>query len=104
MSDDLVRVRYQRNFTDGLAGTAFVDGVSLPISRIRAARIVAGLGNGARILESGEEAWPSAAPVAPALAALPTEPAPDDAPAVSPAHVARPAPSASLPQHHPRRR
>lgn len=99
MSDDLVRVRYQRGFTDGLAGTAFVDGVSLPISRLRAARIVAGLGNGACVIEPGVEPWPSD------LAALPPEPAPNDAPVVSPAHVARPAPSPSPAplSHRPRR-
>lgn len=102
MGGDLVRVRYSRGFTDGLSGAAFVDGVSNPIHRQLAARIVAGLGNGACILEPGEEPWPAAPPPAaplPAagadLAAPPPEPAPDDAPGVSAAHPAPPAPSAS---------
>ena len=101
-TDDLVRVRYCRGFTDGLSGASFVDGVSNPIPRLRAARIVAGLGNGARILDPSEEPWPEASPspVEPPpapdadLAALPSEPAPDDAPGVSAAHPAPPAPSA----------
>ena len=108
-TDDLVRVRYCRGFTDGLSGASFVDGVSNPIPRLRAARIVANLGNGARVLEAGEEPWPVAAlslveplpsPDA-ALAALPTEPAPDDASGVSAAHPAPPAPSASPPPRIP---
>lgn len=112
MSGDLVRVRYGGpGFTDGLRGASFVGGLCQPIARELAARIVAGLGNGARVVECDAagnpldvHVPPSAPAPAPApaadLAALPPEPAPDDAPEVSPAHAAPPA-SSPLPRHVP---
>ena len=97
---DLVRVVLSRGFNDSLGGATIVDGVSDLIPRVRAMRIAVSLGG--RVLEAGEEPWPAAPPPAAPpsaagadLAALPSEPAPDDAPGVSAAHPAPPAPSAS---------
>lgn len=89
---DPVRVVLSRGFNDSLGGATITDGVSNLIPRVRAMRIAVSLGG--RVLEAGEEPWPVAAPPSPDLAALPTEPAPDDAPGVSAAHPAPPAPSA----------
>ena len=95
---DLVRVVYVRGFTDGLAGASFVDGVSDPIPRLRAARIATCLG--ARVVELDEAPWPdSLAEVAPPSDAAPAA-SPPDAPEVPPAPTAPPAPSPP-PRHVP---
>lgn len=100
----LRRVHYRGGaYTDHLAGVSFID--SVPQSGMSAAVLARLVGIGIPLDDLGPwEDTPPAIVVAPDLAALPVEPAPDDAPAVSPAHVARPAPSASPPHHHRPRR
>ncbi len=100
---DLVRVRYGApSYNDGMPGVVFVGGLSTPVARHQGMRLAASLGGGAEVVELDAEgntldASPVEPPPAPDadLAALPTEPAPDDAPGVSAAHPAPPAPSAS---------
>ena len=104
----LRRVRHREAFSDFLAGVAFRDGAAvsgMPASVL--ARLVGlglpldDLGPWEDSLEAnvGAPSAPAPAP-APYLAALPPEPAPDDAPEVSPAHAAPPA-SSPLPRHVP---
>ena len=90
----LRRVRHREAFNDYLAGVAFVGGAAqagMPESVL--ARLV---GLGLPLDDLGPWETP-AAEASPDLAALPAEPAPDDAPGVSAAHPAPPAPSASPP-------
>ena len=98
---DLVRVAYVRGFNDGLGGALFTDGLSNEIPRQRAVRIAVSLG--ARIVEAGEEPWPSPAPAAvdPAPVEEPPAPSPDaPAPRVTP----RPIPYHGMPAGTPKPR
>ncbi len=93
----LRRVRYRGHFTDCIRGVAFIGGAAQ--SGMPEAVLSQLLGIGLPLDDLGPwepaaiAAPPAVEPVAPPSAALPSEPAPPDAPVVSPAHAAPPAPS-----------
>lgn len=87
----LRRVVYRGSFTDHLGGVAFVDGVAQSGMPERVLRGL--LGIGLPLVDLGP--WEAPSPDAAPPAAIP------DAPAVSPAHAAPPAPSPS--RHNSRR-
>lgn len=93
----LRKVRHRDSYTDHLGGVSFLRGeAQAGMSSTVLARL---LGIGLPLVDLGPwepapvAAPPAVEPVAPPSAALPSEPAPPDAPVVSPAHAAPPAPS-----------
>mgnify|MGYP000550030043 CR=1 FL=1 len=89
----LRRAAYRGHFSDYLGGVLFVAGVAQ--SGMPEAMLARLRGNGIPLDDVGPWEDTPPAPVAADLAVLPSEPAPDDAPGVSAAHPAPPAPSAS---------